>query len=197
MTEYSKSLDLISGFTVIVKPLPPYYLDFIEDKYPFVDYPKRELTLAGGDILEIDYELPEQQPSADNIEEYELYVRWHAANNENVKLKALRDKTRRDFLLATCVTVQSGPVQESDPSWVIDIESAIEGYKVPTHSGKRRVDFLKAVVIRSQGDLQKIVESAMFPEVTMQGIETALQGFQNEVERGKSRQRHRSKAKSG
>lgn len=195
MSELSITLTLKSGFIVTVKPLPPYYLDFIDEAYSIKEYPDRELTLAGGDILKIDYTPPEEAPDASDTAEYELYVMWHAIDKYNTKMKQLRDKLRRDFLLSTCVTVESGPISIDDDSWIINIEGALPDYEAPTHDGERRLAFMKAVVVRTQDDLQLIVRSAMFPEVTMQGIEHALQGFQGDMGRTQSRKRHSSKAR--
>lgn len=193
----SKTFELSSGFTISVQPLPPYYIDFIEDEFPLEDYPKRKVMLVGGDTVELEYTPPEQMPDADNIEDYELYVKWHAVALENAGIMKLRERARRDFLLSTCVTIVSGPIDIASNEWVQKLEAAMpEGYEVPTHPGKRILAFLKSQVIRSAPEYGAIIQATMFTEATMQGVGDALRGFQNEMGRKESRRRHYGKANS-
>ena len=184
MTElFSQTLSLSSGYTVSVQPLPPYYVDFIEDELPYFDYPKRKLQLAAGDVVGIEYTPPEASPNVDNVEEFELYARWQSAKQANIKIDKLRERVRRDFLLSTCVMIIDGPLDVNSDVWVLQVEASFKDYKVPVHFGKRILAFLKSQVIRSDKDYKDIINSAMFPEVSMQGVEDSLRGFQNALGR--------------
>ena len=190
-----KRIDLTSGFTISVQPLPPYYADFIEDAYPYAEYPKRKLTLAGGDILEIDYSPPENPPDVTDTDEYELYIEWFSTKSLNDEITLKRERAKRDFLLASCVTIDHGPIDMSDDSWVTMLEAAFDNYVIPTHVGKRMLAFLKSCVIRTTSEYNRVMQAAMFPEVTMQGITTALRGFPDTVGQPRPGRRHRGKAK--
>lgn len=176
-------IPLSSGFTVLVKPLPPYYLDFIDAQVPLKEYPKRRLSLVSGDYVDIDYELPESMPSPDDTEDYELYVKYKITQSENSKLEKQRDHMRSDFLLSNCVIIESGPIKVDDNDWVMRLEAAFPDYKVPTHPGKRMLAFLKSNVILLPEEKDVIVKVSCFQEVNLQGIIDALQGFQIAVGR--------------
>jgi hypothetical protein len=193
---YSKRIDLSSGFTVKVQPLAPYYADFIEDNLPLAEYPMRKITLAGGDILDFEYVPPDSQPAVDDTVEYELYMEWHSVKVMNDDILKARERAKRDFLLASCVKIIYNPpgVTLESNDWVEMLEAAFDNYVVPVHPGKRTLAFLKAYVIRTTEDYTQIIQAALFPEVTMQGITNALRGFQDNVERPKPRRRHRAKA---
>ena len=186
----STTFELSSGFTISVQPLPPYYTDFINDELPLQKYPKRKLTLAGGDVLEIDYKPPEEPVDAANTEEYELYVLWHSVDASNKEIAAKRDRAKRDFLLASCVTIDDGPISVEDDSWLQNLETAFDKFAISKHAGKRRVLFLKACVIRTLTEYEAIIKSALYPEVTMQGITNALHSFRSDVGQPASRKRH-------
>ena len=176
-------LTLSSGFTVLVKPLPPYYLDFIDDQFPYAKYPQRKLKLAAGDILEIEYLLPDSVPAHSNVEEYELYINYKAVEVKNVEITKMRERARIDFLLSNCVTVEDGPVKFEDKDWALKVEAAFPNYKVPEHPGKRMLAFLKSNVILQAEERSAIIETSCFQEVNLQGIIDALQGFQLEMGR--------------
>ena len=176
-------LTLSSGFTVLVKPLPPYYLDFIEEQFPLKKYPTRKMKLIAGDIIDIEYLIPNSVPEASNVEEYELYISYKNAEAKNDEIEVLREKARTDFLLSNCVVIESGPIELSSEDWVNRVEAAFPNYKVSTHPGKRLLAFLKSNVIVDAKERSAIIESACYQEVNLQGIIDALLGFQLEMGR--------------
>jgi len=171
-------LTLSSGFTVLVKPLPPYYLDFIDDQFPFLKYPQRKLKLAAGDIIEIEYLLPDAVPNNSNAEEYELYITYKTVESKNVEILKVRERARTDFLLSNCVIIEDGPIKFEDNDWVMRVEAAFPNYKVPEHPGKRMLAFLKSNVILTSEERATLVQTSCYQEVDLQGIIDALQGFQ-------------------
>jgi hypothetical protein len=195
-TKYSVTFELSSGFTIQVEPFPPYYVDFLDDLMPFKKYPKRKLTLAGGDVVEFEYTPPETPPDASDVEEYELYLLWHSVDEENKQITIMRDRAKRDYLLSHCVEIISGPVDINDNVWVERLEAAIPDIEISDHPGARRLAFIKSVVVRTLAEYDKILAASLFPEVTMQGIMTALQGFRGDVGRNSNSRRHRRKSKS-
>lgn len=191
ITPYSIRFTLSSGFVIDVQPLPPYYIDFLDDEYPLLKYPKRIVQLAGGDTAEFDYTPPEAAPEPSDVEEYELYIKWHNVQQRNVDIEKQRARAKRDFLLATCITIVSGPVDISDNVWVEKLEGVFPDIVIPDDVGGRMVMFLKTVVIRTTEEFEPIVHASLFPEVTMQGIQAALQGFRDPMGRSTNRKRHR------
>jgi hypothetical protein len=179
-------LTLSSGFTILVKPLPPYYLDFIDEQLPLQKHPNRKLKLASGETIDIEYLLPESVPEESNIEEYELYIAYKAAEARNVELDKLRDRMRSDFLISNCVRIIDGPIDFNSEDWVTRVEAAHPNYKVPVHPGRRLLAFMKSNVILHAEERSAIVETACFQEVNLQGIIDALCGFQSEMGREKS-----------
>ena len=175
--------ELSSGFTVSVKPLPPYYLDFVEDKLPLEKFPMRKLNLASGESFDIDYIPPDKIPESSSTEEYELYLAFKSVEKKNAEIIRKRERLRSDFLLSNCVVVESGPVKFEDKDWVYRLEASLPDYKVPEHPGQRLLAFLKSNVITTIKEREIIVEVACFPEVNLQGIVDALQGFRNKVGR--------------
>lgn len=183
MTEHKGiELPLSSGFTVLVKPLPPYYLDFIDDEIPLLKFPVRKLKLVSGDTVDLEYMPPDAVPPENNVEEYELYVKYMVIHKKNAELQKLRDRARSDFLLSNCVSIVSGPVDYEDTAWVVKLEASFKDYKVPSHAGKRMLAFLKSNVITSTTEKETIVSTACFQEVNLQGIIDALRGFQSSME---------------
>jgi hypothetical protein len=176
-------IPLSSGFVVLVKPLPPYYLDFIDQELPLKPYPKRKLRLASGSTIDVDYQPPDELPKAEDKEEYELYLTYRIALQDNVKLTEQRNVIRVDFLVANCVEIISGPIEFDSIDWVNRLEAAFPDYKVPTHAGKRMLAFMKSNVILLPEERNAIVKIACFQEVNLQGIIDALQGFQSNMER--------------
>ena len=172
-----------SGFTILVKPLPPYYLDFIDEQIPLQELPKRKLHLASGDVIEIEYLPPEAVPDSENVEEYELYLEYKATIDKNLELDKKRERARSDFLLSNCVYIESGPIDFNSQDWVTRLEASFQNYSVPQHPGKRLLAFLKSNVILHTEERSAIVETACFQEVNLQGIIDALCGFQLEMER--------------
>lgn len=175
-------LPLSSGFTVLVKPMPPYYLDFLDDEFPFLEYPKRKLVLVSGDTIDLEYTPPDHIPDKSNSEEYELYFSYKSVEARNLEISKLRERARSDFLLSNCVSIDSGPVNFEDTEWVVKLEAAFTDYKVPAHAGKRMLAFLKSNVILKVEERDVIVQTACFQEVNLQGIIDALQGFQTKME---------------
>lgn len=175
-------IPLSSGFTVLVKPLPPYYLDFLDDKLPFLDYPTRKIQLASGDTIDFEYVLPKTVPDESNAEEYELYFKYKSVETKNISISKQRERMRSDFLLSNCVVIEDGPIKFEDNDWVLRLEAAIPNYKVPTHVGQRILAFLKSNVITKVEERDVIVQTACFQEVNLQGIIDALLGFQVEME---------------
>lgn len=176
-------LDLPSGFTVRVRPMPPYYLDVVDDAMPLPEYPKRSITLVAGDVIYVDYTPPEQAPNADH-EDYDLYMRWLAIDQARRDIGAARKRARMDFLLSTCVDILKGPLDYRNPGWIPKVEAAFPDYQVPEHKGKRLLIFLKTFVISSPDWMEIILRSALAEEATMQGITTALRGFQDNARQG-------------
>jgi len=175
-------IPLSSGFTVLVKPLPPYYLDFIEEQIPLLKYPSRKLKLLGGDTIEVEYILPESMPSADNSEDYELYINYKATELKNKELEQERYRAKTDFLLSNCVVIQEdGPIDYKSDDWVTKLEASFENYKVPTHPGKRMLAFLKSNVILKPEERDIIVSTSCYQEVNLQGIIDALLGFRDQM----------------
>lgn len=179
-------LTLSSGFTILVKPLPPYYLDFVDEQLPLQKYPNRKLKLASGETIEIEYLLPDSVPDATNVEDYELYIAYKVTEAKNLELNKQRERMRSDFLLSTCVYIKSGPIDFNSEDWVTRVEAAHPNYKVPTHPGRRLLAFLKSNVILHTEERSTIVETACFQEVNLQGIIDALCGFQLEMGRKES-----------
>lgn len=177
-------LTLVSGFTVDVHPLPPYYKDLIEEQYPLPDYPMRKISLAAGDVIDWPYDPPEQMP-VEGSEDYDLYLRWKSVHAQREFVEEKRVKAKTDYLLATCVEIVDGPELVESQTWVSKVEAAFPDYKVPEHPGKRLLIFLKTQVITSPQELELLISLALSPEVTMQGIVRALQGFQDILEQGR------------
>ena len=184
------ALALSSGFHIQVKPLPPYYIDLIEDVLPLPEFPTRKLVLAAGDVAEWPYE-PKEEVADPSHEDYSLYMKWKSVEREREAILKKRDKARKDFLISNCVTIVDGPVEFNDDLWVNKVEAAFEDYEVPTHHGKRLLVFLKTQVISTPEELELILGFALQQEATMQGIVHALQGFQHKVEERKSSDGHK------
>jgi hypothetical protein len=173
-------LDLTSGFTIKVKPLPPYYNDFIEDALPLKPLPTRKLTLLAGDPVEVEYIKPDTFPP--DPAEQELYLLYTLATDENKKLEAKRQKSKRDYLIVNCIEIVDGPYKVTDQEWVTTLESSLPGYKVPAELGMRFVVFVKTQVITTQVELDEIFTASMYPEVNIQGILAALSHFPDRIQ---------------
>lgn len=168
---------LSSGFTISVKPLPPYYMDIIEDAIPLLDYPLRTVRLMAGDVDHWPYKPPSDLPDESDTEEYELYMRWCAADIGNEDRQRKRKRAKRDLLLSLCVTIDDGPSSVDDQDWVHRVEGAFEDFKVPTHVGQRRLVFLKSQVILEISEFEMIAGLATYAEISMQGVSSAMEGF--------------------
>ena len=184
--EYAITRPLPSGFTISITPLPPYYADIIEDMYPEREYPSRMIKLHAGDIYKEPYELPDEEPDHEDEEYYGLWLLWHEVDeyNEDIKKKKLRSK--RDLLLSLCVNILDGPIDIDDEEWVERIEAPFveEGKEkgvVLKHEGQKLLLFLKYVVITDMESHKLIMNDAMFPEVSMQGVSHALHKFRDNV----------------
>jgi len=186
----SSILQLSSGFTIEVRPLPPYYLDFMDDALPYLDPVKREIVLAAGDIHTINYTVPETPPDVSDAEEYALYVKHIEIAQKNQEILTIRDRSRRDYLLVSCVEVKEGPVDINDNEWLERLLTSMPEIEPPATPQKRKLMFLKAVVIGSQSDYAAIIQASLFQEVNMQGVTSALRGFRSQVVEQKHRRRH-------
>lgn len=171
---------LSSGFTIIVKPLSPYYMDFIEDVFRFPEYPKRKIKLTSGDIIDYDY-IPPEIPPIDAGEDLDLYLKYKNVESEISKIELLRKRAKRDFLLSTCVTIEDGPIDYASKDWEYKVEAAFPNFTVPKHEGKRRLTFLKAIAITSKEEMELIIQRCLHQEVDMQSIINALSGFRIEM----------------
>ena len=179
-------LPLQSGYVVFIKPLPPYYKDIVNDSIPLPDYPKRKIVLAAGDVIDWLYE-PKPEHEAEDHEDHELWMRWQVAHETKQKGEEIRQRARMDFLLSVCVDVldgPNGPYEEQNDEWVQRVEAMYPGYKVPTHPGLRRLVFIKTQVVNSVDEMELILKLSTAPEVTMQGILNALQGFRDNLGQG-------------
>lgn len=172
----STTVPMKSGFVVRVKALPPYYKDLLDDTIPLPEYPTRTIILAAGDEIEWPYEPKEEHFDPDH-EDYELYVRWKAVDEERNQLTELRKKARRDFLLSNCVDVVEGPYDLDDVEWVQRVEAAFEDWSVPTHPGRKYLIFLLTQVITDAEDMELVMKLSTAAEVSMQGVLNALRSF--------------------
>lgn len=176
--------NLQSGFRIFVKPLPPYYIDLIDDQLPLPQYPKRAIKLLAGDIVYWDYNPPEDPPD-ESSEDFELYARWREVDELRQELEKEREIVKRKFLLSNCVTVLDGPFKIDGKDWVDRVEAAFPNFSMPTHEGKKRLIFLQTQVITSVEEMRLVLTSSIAPEVTMQGISNALRGFQDTMAKGR------------
>lgn len=183
-TDYEQIRELPNGYTIGVTPLPPYYMDVIKDAYPYKDYPKRKVVLIGGDIVEWRYDPPQEEPSPENKEDFQLFHTWHAVEAYNTEMDTLRMRARVDMLYATCVSIKDGPRQIEDNDWVEEVEGAIilagrSGWRVPKHPGARKVVFLKTQVVTDDAIHDFIMSSAVYIEASEQGVINALHNFRD------------------
>ena len=178
-------IKLSSGFTISIKPLAPYYADFIEDQFPFPDFPCRKIKLESGDIIDYEY-IPPEIPPTDAGEEMDLYLKYKQIEKERMEIEIRRKRAKRDFLLSTCIFIEDGPIKFEDRDWEYRIEAAFPKFTVPQHPGKRMLAFLKGIVITTKEEMELIINRCLYQEVDMQSIYNALQGFQLQVERTKS-----------
>ena len=168
---------LSSGYTVRIKPLPPYYAELIENQLQMPDYPVRHLELASGDIVDVPYN------GADKVvkigdEDYELQMKWNAVEKQRYEIKMRRNVARVNYLLAVCVDVIAADVScKYDSDWVTSLEAAFDNFKVPKHAGKRKLLYLKHVVITTVEEMTDVINLCVSREVSTQGIENALHGF--------------------
>jgi hypothetical protein len=175
-------IPLSSGFVVNIRPLPPYYADFIDDALPLVPLPKRKLTMVA-ETVEVEYIEPESFPT--ETSEQELYLLYKTAQDKNKEIEKLREKQKMKFLLLNCLDILDGPFKIEDPKWVSRLESALPNFHVPADPSERMVIFIKSQVITTQPELDEIINASLFPEVDMQGIINALSHFQNIVQGSK------------
>lgn len=179
----TEDVTMASGFTVRVKPMPPYYKDLIDEIIPMPEYPDRQISLMSGDVVGIPYTPPEK-PVEPSDADYDLYMRWMAVDARRKEIEIDRKKARSNFFIVNCVSIADGPVDINSEEWVYRVEAAFPNYKVPTHPGKRLLVFLKTQVITKPEEMELLVEKSTYPEVSMQGILNALRGFQSIVEQG-------------
>jgi hypothetical protein len=180
MDEVKTRLQLKSGYTVEVRPLPPYYMDFVETAIPYMDWPRRKLELISGDVVYQRYKPPKEPPlEEENLSEFLLYSYNLEVEEYNKTVDDRRKRAKQDFLFSNCVTVIDGPEDVASDDWVKRVEASFVEYnfKVPPHYGARMLFFLKAVVIRHSDDATAILQAATFQEVSMQGVVSALQNF--------------------
>jgi hypothetical protein len=169
---------LSSGFTISVKPLSPYYMDFIEDVFKFPEYPKRKIKLTSGDIIDYEY-IPPEIPPTDAGEDLDLYLKYKVVESNISKIEVYRKRAKMDFLLSTCVTIEDGPIDYASKDWEYRLEAAFPNYTIPTHEGKRRLAFLKGIAITSTTEMELVIQRCLHQEVDMQSIINALQGFRS------------------
>lgn len=168
-----------NNYLIEINPLPPFYMDFIEAVYPLKEYPNRIVKNVAGDILELEYK-PLQEHSDPEHAYYDLWITWTAVDEHNARMKDLRNKARIDFLLVSCVDVLEGRYTLESTEWSDKLVSIFgDDYHVPHAKRDRLLLFLKYEVIRTLTDKEFILQSAMYPEVNMQGIVDALHTFQN------------------
>lgn len=172
MPDYELTVKLESGFTVKVRPLVPYYLDFVNDLHPYLDAPTRRVTLVGGDLYTIPYIIPSEPPTASS-EDYEIYLASLHVLNHNAKVDQRRNRTRQDYLLSTCVTIVDGPVSIDSDDWLHSLLELNPDLDITN----RKLLFLKSVVIGTVSDMEKIMRSAMYREVQEQEVVNALEKF--------------------
>ena len=177
----SVRMDTHSGFVIEIKPLPPYYLDVIEEVLIMPSYPARIITLASGDQIPWDYKPEEGIELEPGDDDYDLWAKWMAVDKARGDVSKARELAKRNFLLSNCVRVITGPVHVKNQDWVDKVEAAFPDYTMPEHPGKRLLIFLKTQVISSPEEMEIIIYNAVSREVTMQGIMSALQGFQHKV----------------
>ena len=180
----------ITGFTIEVVPLPPYYMDVVEESIPLLDHPKREVQLLGGATDYFPYDPPDEVPSKDDREEYEMYMRWAGITLENANRSVQRDRVRRDFALSNCVRIKDGPYTCEDDEWLMRVSAAFEDFHYPTNEGARRLLFIKTQIITTSEENEWILNHCMFPEVTMQGVENSLRRFCLVMEERTADRRH-------
>jgi hypothetical protein len=160
-----------------VLPLPPYYKDIVESALPLPDLPRRKIRLVAGDYVYVDYALPEIAPSESDAD-YDLYMKYVSVISKRQEVQLAREKARVDYLLSTCVSIVSGPIDFDDfEAWIPMVEAAFESYSVPEHKGKRYLVFLKTFVIKSVEWMELILETCLNKEVSVQGISNALHTF--------------------
>jgi hypothetical protein len=176
----STELALTSGFVVRIRPLPPYSIDLIEENFPLPEYPKRKISLASGDVVDWEYKPPDIEPEEEG-EDRDLYVLWHLTDQKRQEITKIRHRAKMNFLLSNCVDIVVGPVDIDDPVWIERVEAMYDDYKVPEHSGRKRLVFIKTQVVSTPGEMEMILQMSVAQEVSMQGIMNALQGFRNQV----------------
>jgi hypothetical protein len=170
---------LVSGFSIIAKPLPPYYNDFIEDALPLIPLPKRTLHLKAGDSIDVEYLEPAEFPS--DTDEQELYLRYKTAVSDNITIESQRKRAKMNYLINTCIEIVSGPIEESDMAWKNKIQQSLPNYVLPTDPGLLHVAFVKSQVITTQLELDSVLSACFYPEVNIQGIVNALSHFQDKI----------------
>jgi len=176
-------ITLSSGFKVAVTPLPPYYIDWVDDAFPLPKMPMRKMKLLSGDEVEYDYIPPTTPPDETNQEEFGLYLQYREyLRNLEINSKG-RERARRDFLISNCVKIVSGPVDIDKDEWEELVEAPFDNYVVPKHPGKRLLAFMKAVVIHSVPDYQAVIQIALYQEVQMKSILDALSSFRPSMAR--------------
>lgn len=188
-----KTLDLASGFTVEVSPLPPYYMDLVDERFPFPEYPSRKINLISGDVAEWPYDPPEDEKDipAMGDDDYELYAKWRDVHAKRRKVSEKRQRARIDYLLGMCVEIVDGPIDFEDESqWDYKFSAAFPDFELPESKGEKYLLFLKHFVIRSAQDLNLVIASSTAKEVSMQGIQNALQGFRDILEEGRPGEDH-------
>lgn len=176
---------LSSGFTISIKPLAPYYLDFIDDILPFPSFPCRKITLTSGDVIDYEYIPPEVAP-IDAGEDLDLYLKYKNVEKLRSEIETKRQRAKRDFLLSTCIYVEDGPIKFEDKDWEYRIEAAFPRFTIPQHPGRRMLAFLKGIVITTKDEMELIINRCLYKEVDMQSIVNALQGFRLQMERSGS-----------
>jgi len=182
MREFEVEMQLLSGFTIKVSPLTPYYLDFLDIVYPFKEHPKRQIKLAAGDVYETPFEPDENTSYTPDHEDYEYYIKYIATDAYNADLEVTRARVREDYLLSTCVSVVDGPYDHTDANWKSRMEAAFDelNWRVPKHDGALRLIFIKSIM-RTQEERATVLDTALLREVSEQELSFALNMFPGKV----------------
>lgn len=165
-----------NGYEIEIKRLCPYYLDFLDEVLPYIDLPKRKIRLISGDVIEVDYKFPDEEPD-ELDEDYDLYYLYLSTVQRNDAIRQDRDILREDFLLLQCINVISGPTSYEDKEWKEELRASI-GFEVPTDPYKQKLYHLKYCVIQAD-EKEHILNYCLYKEVSMAQISKAMDTFQD------------------
>jgi len=179
-TKMASRYSLSSGFVVEVGTLGPHALWPIEQKYkdPGPWTYQVETKIEG--IVEFIYDPPNESPDKEKDPEgWELYQCWRSHEAKRQAIREQYVQARTLFMLLNCVTVIDGPCTVDDTEWYKRIEHMVSEPK--THSERRLLFFLTQVFAISSNEFQLITQRAVAPEVTIEGVLEALEGFRSSM----------------